>query len=390
MPIVNRFADFHDEMARWRQDIHSHPETSFEEVRTSDFVASKLTEWGIEHHRGLAKTGIVGVIHGKGGPGGKAIALRADMDALNMTEETGLPYASTIPGKFHGCGHDGHTTMLLGAARYLAETRNFEGTVYLIFQPAEEGGGGARVMMNEGLFDRFPVETVWALHNWPDMPAGTIAVGAGPQMAAADGFKIVIKGKGAHAAKPHYGVDPVLVGAQTILALQTLVSRSTNALESAVVSATRINADQARNVIPDTVTVEGTVRTYKAEVRDRIVEGMRAIAEGTAAAYGGQADFTYIYGCPATTNTAAEAEIAAAAAAEVVGVENVLRDHEPTMGAEDFAFMLEAKPGAYIFVGGGTGQDDFMVHHPKYNFNDAILPIGSSYFCKLVEKALAA
>ena len=388
MPIVNRIADFHHEMTAWRRDLHEHPETSFEEVRTSGIVAEKLQSWGIEVHRGLAKTGVVGVLHGQSGAGGKSIGLRADMDALPMTEENDLPYKSRIPGKMHGCGHDGHTVMLLGAARYLAETRNFSGTVYFIFQPAEEGGGGARVMIEEGLLEKFPMDSVWGMHNWPNMPAGTVALRSGPVMAAPDQFDITVHGRGGHGAYPHATIDPVIVGAHVLTALQTIVSRNANPIDNIVVSATKFHAGEAYNVIPESAVISGTIRTYRPETRDFAEASIRRIAPAVAAAFGATATVAHRRGYPATVNSAIETEFAAAVADAVVGESNVDRNPEPSMGAEDFAYMLEKRPGSYIWLGAQGGPAKGLLHNPRYDFNDEILPIGASYWAKLVETAL--
>jgi len=393
MPIINRIADFHDEMTAWRRDLHAHPETAFEEFRTSGIVAAKLEEWGIEVHRGLGGTGVVGTLRGGNAQGSasgndKVIALRADMDALNMEEQNSFPHASKIPGKMHGCGHDGHTTMLLGAAKYLAETRNFDGTVHFIFQPAEEGKGGADKMIKDGLFDLFPCREVYGMHNWPELPAGTIAVRNGPIMAAADQFDIRVRGNGAHGAMPHHGIDPVVVGAHIVTALQSLVSRNTDPLRSAVVSVTQIHGGSTYNVIPAEVTLSGTVRTFETEVQDRIEAGLRRVASSTAEAFGAVAEIEYRRNYPATVNTVDETGFAADVAAEVVGPGNVVYDPAPSMGAEDFAFMLRERPGSYVWIGQAGGPSGCMVHNPRYDFNDEILPVGASYWAKLVESAL--
>ncbi len=388
MPIVNRIADFHKDLAAWRHEIHAHPETAFEEKRTSDFVAARLKEFGIEVHRGLAGTGVVGTLKGSK-PGSRAIALRADMDALHIHEKNGVPYASKNEGKMHACGHDGHTTMLLGAARYLAETRNFAGTVHFVFQPAEENEGGGRVMVKEGLFEKFPVEAVYGMHNWPGMPVGKFAMRPGPMMASFDIFEITVKGKGTHAALPHLGVDPVVAAAQIATGLQTITSRNTHPLESAVVSITQIHGGDTWNVIPDEVVLRGTTRSFKAEVQDAIEASIRRIAAGIAAAMGASVDMRYERRYPPTVNSPRETEIAAAIAAEVVGEGNVDRELQPTMGSEDFAFMLQAKPGCYVFIGNGTGDKAVGLHNPHYDFNDEILPIGASYWVRLVERVLA-
>ncbi len=388
MPIVNRIADFHKDLAAWRHELHAHPETAFEEEGTADFVARRLQEFGVEVHRGLAGTGVVGTLKGSR-PGARAIGLRADMDALHIHERTGVDYASQNPGKMHACGHDGHTTMLLGAARYLAETRNFAGTVHFIFQPAEENEGGGRVMVQEGLFEKFPVEAVFGMHNWPGMPVGKFALRTGPMMASFDIFEITVKGKGTHAALPHLGVDPVVAAAQIAMGLQTIASRSIHPLDSAVVSVTQIHGGDTWNVIPDEVVLRGTARSFKPELQDAIEAGIRRIAEGIAAAMGASVTVRYERRYPPTVNSAAETEIAAAAAAEVAGETNVDRELTPTMGSEDFAFMLQAKPGAYLFIGNGGGRNGPSLHNPHYDFNDEILPIGASYWARLVERVLA-
>jgi amidohydrolase len=387
MPIVNRIADFHDELAAWRHEIHAHPETAFEETRTADFVARRLDAFGIEVHQGLAGTGVVGTLKGAA-PGSRAIALRADMDALHIHEKNGFAHASTHPGKMHACGHDGHTAMLLGAARYLAETRNFAGTVHFIFQPAEENEGGGRVMVEQGLFEKFPVDGVYGMHNWPGMPVGKFAMRTGPMMASFDIFEIVVKGQGTHAALPHLGIDPMVAAAQIVTALQTITSRSINPLDAAVVSVTQIHGGDTWNVIPDEVVLRGTVRAFKAKLQDAIEASLRRIADGVAGAMGASATLRYERRYPPTVNSAAETSLAAGTAADVVGESNVDRDLAPTMGSEDFAFMLQAKPGAYVFIGNGAGKAHGL-HNPHYDFNDEILPIGASYWARLVERVLA-
>ncbi|WP_445679743.1 M20 aminoacylase family protein [Radicibacter daui] len=389
MPVLNRIADFHDEMTAWRRDFHMHPELGFEEVRTSGIVAEKLKGWGIETHTGIATTGVVGVIRGNRGDG-PTIGLRADMDALPMQEENEFGHKSLNPGKMHGCGHDGHTTMLLGAARYLAETRNFRGSVVVIFQPAEEGGGGGRRMVEEGLFDRFPCDQVYGMHNWPQMPFGTAGIIDGPIMAAADLINITVRGTGAHAAMPHLGIDPVVVASHIVTALQTLVSRTTDPLDSAVISVTKLNAGSAHNVIADNAVLGGTVRTFKPATRDAMEAGIRRVAENVAMAFGASAEVEYRRNYPPTINEKLATETAARAATRVVGEENVLRDLAPSMGGEDFAFMLEAKPGNYIWLGQAGGPSACNVHNPKYDFNDALLPLGASYWAALVEETLGA
>jgi hippurate hydrolase len=388
MPIVNRIADLHADMIRWRRDLHAHPETAFEEKRTSAFVAARLADFGIEVHRGLAGTGVVGTLRGAA-HGDRAIALRADMDALDIHERNGFSHASAHPGKMHACGHDGHTAMLLGAARYLAETRNFAGTVHFIFQPAEENEGGGRVMVEEGLFEKFPVEAVYGMHNWPGLPVGRFAVRPGPMMASFDLVEITVTGKGAHAAMPHLAVDPVVAAAQLVLALQTIVSRSIHPLDSAVVSVTQLHGGDTWNVIPEEIVLRGTARAFKKEVQDVVEAANRRIAAGVAQATGAQIAVRYERRYPATVNSDEETEIAAAAAAEIAGADNVDRDPRPTMGAEDFAFMLREKPGCYLFIGNGAGSKVAGLHNPHYDFNDEILPIGASYWARLVERELA-
>jgi amidohydrolase len=385
MPILNRIADFHDELTQWRRDIHAHPETAFEEQRTSDVVAQRLQEFGIEIDRGLAGTGVVGTLKGSR-PGSRAIGIRADMDALDVHEKTGLRHASTHQGKMHACGHDGHTTMLLGAARYLAETRNFAGTVHFIFQPAEENEAGGRVMVEQGLFEKFPVEAVYGMHNWPGLPLGQFAVRAGPLLAASDIFEIVVEGKGSHGAMPHTGIDPVVTAAQITLALQTIRSRSTHPLDGAVVSVTQVHGGDTWNVIPDEMVLRGTTRSFKPEVQDTIEAGIRRIAEGVASAQGAQVRLRYERRYPPTVNTEKETEIAAAAATEVAGAGNVIRDFTPSMGAEDFAFMLQARPGCYVLI--GNGEQSAGLHNPHYDFNDEVLTTGASYWARLVERVL--
>ena len=388
MPIVNRIADFHKDLTAWRHELHAHPETAFEERQTAEFVAQRLQEFGLNVERGLAGTGVVGTLKGNA-PGHRAIALRADMDALHIHEKNGVAYASKTPGKMHACGHDGHTTMLLGAARYLAETRNFAGTVHFIFQPAEENEGGGRVMIEEGLFEKFPVEAVYGLHNWPGMPTGKFATRPGPMMASFDIFEITVTGKGTHAALPHLGIDPVVAAAQIATGLQTITSRNTHPLDSAVVSVTQIHGGDTWNVIPDEVVLRGTTRSFRTEVQGAMEAAIRRIAEGVASSMGARVAVRYERRYPPTVNSAAETEVAVAAAAEVVGAANVDRTLMPTMGSEDFAFMLQTKPGAYVFIGNGNGEKIAGLHNPHYDFNDEILPIGASYWARLVERVLA-
>jgi amidohydrolase len=389
MPIINRIADFHDDMTAWRQDFHTHPELGFEEHRTSAAVAELLRGFGVDEVvTGIATTGVVGVIRGR--QAGEAIGLRADMDALPIHEETGLPYASQTAGKMHACGHDGHTTMLLGAARYLAETRNFAGTVYVIFQPAEEGGGGGKVMVDEGLFERFPMRMVFGMHNWPLMPAGVFAWRHGPIMAACSAFDITVTGKGAHAAQPHTGIDPILVAAHIVTGLQSIVARGVEPTESGVVTVGAIAGGSAHNVIPETVHLKGTTRWFSPKVGDQLEEGVRRVATGIAAGFGAQVDVNYRRTYIATVNNEAATDLTVAAAKTVAGEARVVPMVKPTMGGEDFSFMLAAKQGSYIMLGGGRGEGDAMVHHPKYDFNDAILPVGASYWATLAEQLLPA
>lgn len=375
------------ELMRIRHDLHAHPETAFEEVRTSDIVAAQLASYGIEVHRGLAGTGVVGVL--RGGEAARAIGLRADMDALPIQEQGALPYRSTVAGKMHGCGHDGHTTMLLGAAQQLAQRRDFDGTVYLIFQPAEEGEGGGRRMVEEGLFERFPMDAVYGMHNIPDMAAGTFGVMPGPMMASFDVLDIGIQGKGGHAAFPHTTHDPVLAGARLVEALQSVVSRRVDPLDSAVVSITTFHAGDTHNVIPSTGRLTGTVRVFRPEVRDAVQAEITRICAGLAQAMNVQIELRYERRYPPTVNTPVEAQIAREAATRLVGAERVHTQLRALMAAEDFAFMLQACPGAYVWIGNGTGsRGGCMVHHPEYDFNDDILAVGSAYWVSLVDTAL--
>ena len=373
-----------------RRDIHKHPELGFEENRTSGVVAEKLASWGIELHRGLAKTGVVAVIRGSRSTSGRAVGLRADMDCLPMHETGQVPYRSRHDGRMHACGHDGHTTMLLGAARYLAQTRNFDGTAYLIFQPAEEGGGGAQVMVKEGLFERFPADQVYALHNWPSLPPGKVAVRAGPMMAATDEIQITIRGKGGHGAMPHLGVDPVVTAAHVITALQTIASRNVNPVDAVVVSICSMQTSQlgAFNVIPDSVRMIGTIRTFKPETRELAEVRAREIVSSVSRALGADAEIEYRRGYPATVNSGREAEFAARVAERIFGPENVLREIEPTMGGEDFSYMLLARPGAYVWLGQGGGPAGCFLHNSSYDFNDDVIPLGAGYLAALVEDSL--
>ena len=390
MPIINRIADFHPEMTAWRRDLHQHPEIGYQEVRTSGVIADKLREFGCDEVvTGIAKTGVVATIRGSGaGADGRAIGLRADIDALPIQEETGLPHASRTPGRMHACGHDGHTTMLLGAAKYLAETRNFSGTVHLIFQPAEENGAGGRVMVEEGLFKRFPVERVFGLHNWPGVPEGNFIWREGPIMAAVANIEICITGKGAHGAMPHQGNDPVVIAAHVVTALQSIVARNVEPAESGVVTIGSIKGGDTFNVIPETVRMLGTARWFAPEVGDILERKVREIATGVAAAFGAEATAKFDRLYPATVNEPESTRLTLDAAKAVVGEAHVHHMPRPTMGGEDFSFMLEAKDGSYILLGAGRGPDDPQVHHPRYDFNDDMLPVGASYWATLVEQLL--
>lgn len=387
---VERIRAFHQELADIRHDIHAHPELGFTEQRTSDLVAAKLESWGVEVHRGLAKTGLVGVIKGKRSASGRAIGLRADMDCLPMHELGNMPYKSVNAGCMHACGHDGHTTMLLGAGRYLAETRNFDGTAYLIFQPAEEGGGGGRVMIEDGLFERFPANEVYALHNWPSLPPGKIAVRPGPVMASTDDFKIMVKGRGGHGAMPHLSVDPVVIAAHIITALQTIASRNVSPVDAVVVSVCSMQTSQlgANNVIPDAVHLCGTIRSFRAETRDLAEKRFKEIISGVANAMGGSTQIEYQRNYPATVNTEREAVFAAQVGGRIFGAENVITDADPTMGGEDFSYMLQVRPGAYVFLGQGGGPMSCFLHNPNYDFNDDVIPMGAGYLAALVEESL--
>ncbi len=389
MAIINRVADFHDEMTQWRRQLHRHPEICYEEVWTSDFIAGKLAEFGIDVVRGLAGTGVVGILKGKTDTG-RSIGLRADMDGLPMPETNDFEYKSKTDGQMHACGHDGHMTMLLGAARYLSETRNFDGTVYFIFQPAEEGGAGAAKMIDEGLFADYQMETVWGMHNWPGLPAGEIAVSEGASMASADHFEMTLTGRGGHAAMPHQAIDPILAAANIVQTLQMLVSRHTNPQDSSVLSVTTIHGGSALNVIPDEVTLGGTVRSFRPETRARLEKSLRDVSRLTAEAHGCSVVFDWREGYPPTVNYQPEAMRAANVARAVVGADRVHMNPEPSMGAEDFAFMLEEKPGAYIWLGAGEAEAGRMLHNTGYDFNDEILPTGTSYWAALVESELAA
>ncbi|MCK9606738.1 MAG: M20 family metallopeptidase [Methylomonas sp.] len=377
-----------------RRDIHAHPELCFEEVRTAERVADTLQGWGISVHRGLGKTGVVGTI--RAGSSSRTIGLRADMDALPILEQNGFAHASVFPGKMHACGHDGHTAMLLAAAQYLVRHGKFDGTVQLIFQPAEEGGGGADAMIKDGLFEMFPMQAVYGMHNWPGLPVGQFAVGAGPVMAAFDTFQIIIRGKGCHAALPHLGLDPVPVAAQIIMAFQTILTRSANPLDAGVLSVTTVHVGEAKNVIADTCEMTGTLRTFSADLMALIQQRMRDIAEHTCLAHGMTCEIEFTKGYPATVNHPEQAEFCRQVMTGIVGTKNVLLQ-QPVMGAEDFAYMLQQLPGCYCFIGNGEGEHrapdhgagPCTLHNASYDFNDAILPLGATYWVRLVETCLA-
>ena len=399
MKILDSIAAAASGIAAVRRDIHAHPELCFKEERTADVIAAQLTAWGVPIHRGLGTTGVVGIVHGRdGGACGRAVGLRADIDALPMQEFNTFDHASKYPGKMHACGHDGHTAMLLAAAQYFSkpEHRDFDGTVYLIFQPAEEGGGGAREMIKEGLFERFPMQAVFGMHNWPGMAAGCFAVSPGPVMASSNEFKITIRGKGSHGAMPHLGIDPVPVACQMVQAFQTIISRNKKPIEAGVISVTMIQAGEATNVVPDFCVLQGTVRTFSVELLDMIERRMRQVAEHTCAAFEARCEFEFVRNYPPTINSVAEAEFARQVMIGIVGEQNVL-PQEPTGGAEDFAFMLQAKPGAYVFIANGDGDHRDMghgggpctLHNPSYDFNDALIPLGGTYWVELARQWLA-
>ncbi|SEL72739.1 hippurate hydrolase [Roseateles sp. YR242] len=377
-------------IAALRRDLHAHPELCFHEDRTSDLIAKTLTEWGIPVHRGLGKTGVVGILKGRDGP--RTLGLRADIDALPITEHNTFAHASKHPGKMHACGHDGHTAMLLSAAKHLAQHRDFEGTVYLVFQPAEEGGGGAREMIKDGLFDKFPMEAMFGVHNWPGMAAGQFALKTGPVFASSSEFKITIKGKGAHGAMPHLGNDPVIVASHLVQAFQTIITRNKRPIDAGVISVTMIHAGEATNVIPESCEMQGTVRTFTLETLDLIEQRMRTITEATGAAFELSCEFSFHRNYPPTINHAAETDFARSVVTEMVGAANV-QEFEPTMGAEDFSYYLQNVPGCYFLIGngdgahreGGHGLGPCMLHNPSYDFNDELIPLGGSMWVRLVD-----
>jgi hippurate hydrolase len=395
MNIIDSIIGHAAEIQAVRRDIHAHPELCFEEKRTADVIAAKLAEWGIPVHRGLGGTGVVGIV--RNGASSRAVGLRADIDALPMTEHNTFAHASRHAGRMHACGHDGHISMLLAAARHFSQQRAFDGTVYLIFQPAEEGGGGAREMIKDGLFEQFPMEAVFGMHNWPGMEVGTFAVSTGPVMASSNEFRVVVRGKGSHAALPHNGIDPVPVACQIVQAFQTIISRNKKPVEAGVISVTMIHAGEATNVVPDAATLEGTVRTFTVETLDMIETRMEEVARHTAAAFGATCEFEFRRNYPPTVNHPAETDFARRVMGSVVGEANVLAQ-EPTMGAEDFAYMLQAKPGCYCFIGNGDGAHreaghgigPCNLHNPNYDFNDELIPLGATYWVRLAEAWLAA
>ncbi|MDE3079369.1 MAG: amidohydrolase [Paracoccaceae bacterium] len=383
MPVINRIADYADDMRGWRRHLHAHPELTFECHETAAFVAARLREFGVDEiHEGIAKTGIVAIVNGQGE--GPTIGLRADMDALPITEATGADHASTVPGKMHACGHDGHTTMLLGAAKYLAETRRFAGRVALIFQPAEEDGGGGQVMVNEGIMDRFGIAQVYGIHNAPNLPFGAFHTMPGPLMAAVDTATVTITGKGGHGAMPHETVDPLIAAVGMVQAVQTIVTRNAPALDEIVISVTQFHAGSASNIIPETAWFCATIRTFDPHLRALVKRRFHEIVAGHAAAYGVTAEVDYDWGYPATVNDADSTAFAAEVAREIAGATHVNDHSGREMGAEDFSYMLEARPGAYLFLGTGPGAG---LHHPAYDFNDEAAPLGASFFARLVERA---
>jgi hippurate hydrolase len=387
MPIINRVADLHEEITAWRRDLHENPEILYEVHRTAGLVADKLKAFGCDEVvPGIGKTGVVGVIRGRK-PGAKVIGLRADMDALPMTEATGLPYASRTPGRMHACGHDGHTAMLLGAAKYLCETRNFDGTAIVIFQPAEEGGAGGKAMVDDGLMERWNIQEVYGMHNGPGIPVGQFAIRPGPMLAATDRILIEVTGKGGHAARPHQCVDTVLVASHIVTGLQSIVSRNVDPIQSGVVSICMFHSGEAENVIPATATLKGTARSLTTDVRDLLERRVIEVAETTARLHGASARATYERGYPVTENHARQTEFAAGVAKQIAGADKVETNAPPIMGGEDFAYMLQARPGAFIFVGNGATAS---VHNPEYDFNDQAIPAGVSYWARLVETAMPA
>ncbi len=397
MKIIDSILTDAASIAAIRKDIHAHPELCFKEVRTADVVAKQLTDWGIPIHRGMGTTGVIGIVHGRdGGACGRGVGLRADIDALPMQEFNTFAHASKHEGKMHACGHDGHTAMLLAAGKHFSKNRDFDGTVYLIFQPAEEGGGGAREMIKDGMFEKFPMQAVFGMHNWPGAQVGTFAVSPGPVMASSNEFKITIRGKGSHAALPHNGIDPVPVACQLVMAFQTIISRNKKPVDAGVISVTMVHAGEATNVVPDFCVIQGTVRTFTIEVLDLIESRMKQITENLCAAFDTKAEFHFNRNYPPTINSATEADFARKVMEGIVGKDNVMVQ-EPTMGAEDFSFMLQAKPGAYVFIANGDGSHremghgagPCMLHNPSYDFNDDLIPLGGTYWVELATQWLA-
>lgn len=391
MPVINSLADLKTEAAEWRQELHKNPQTAYEETFASEFIKKKLDEWGIPYKDNIAVTGVVATIEGQKSDSGKTIGLRADIDALNITEKTGLPHASQNDGKMHACGHDGHTATLLAAAKHLQENRNFNGKVHLIFQPAEEGGKGAHTMIDEGLFDDFPCDYVFGYHNWPDMPFGSVGTRVGPLLAATDEFEITVTGKGGHAAQPHMTIDPVLIASKMVVTLQSLVSRTVDPVDTAVLSITNLNSGTgAHNIIPDIATMKGTVRTYKQETREHMRKKMTDVCEAIAGIYGATVKIDYIDGLDPTVNTQDGVELALKAVSKVVPEHMIDGDCEPCMGGEDFGAFLLKSPGAFIFIGQATDDEDSPhnqgLHNPYYDFNDELIPIAASYFASVVEE----
>ncbi|HTO26950.1 MAG TPA: M20 aminoacylase family protein [Devosia sp.] len=386
MPVLNRIAEFHEEIAGWRRDFHAHPELLYDVVRTAAAVEQKLREFGCDEIvTGIGRTGVVGIINGRSKDSGRTIGLRADMDALPMTEKTGKAYASTNQGKMHACGHDGHTAMLLGAAKYLCETRNFDGRIAVIFQPAEEGGAGGKAMLSDGLVERFSIDEFYGMHNWPGMPTGHFGIRAGGIMAATDRFYIDITGQGGHAARPQTTIDPIIVAANMIVGLQSIVSRNVDPLANAVLSVTMVEAGEADNVISRTAKITGTVRTLDGAIQDLIEQRLADFVPQFASSFGAEATIRYARGYPVTVNAPEQAAFAADVARDVAGAERVDDDVAPSMGGEDFSFMLEERPGAYIFIGNGDSSE---LHTDTYDFNDAVIPVGASYWVRLAERAL--
>lgn len=395
MNLIDGIVAFQQDVAEIRRDIHAHPELRYEEHRTADLIAEKLQAWGIETHRGLGGTGVVGVI--RRGTSARTIGLRADMDALPLQEHNQFAHRSKHDGRMHACGHDGHVAMLLAAARWLSQHQNFDGTVHLLFQPAEEGGAGAKAMIDDGLFQRFPCDTVYAMHNWPGLNVGQFGMRVGPIMASSNEFEITIRGRGGHAALPHLTVDPVVVASHLTLALQSIISRNLKPVDTGVLSVTQIHTGDATNIVPDHAVLSGTVRAFRADVLDMIEARMKTLSEQIAAAFNAEAQFDFVRNYPATVNHAGPTAEIAQACADVVGDANVLTDVEPTMGSEDFSYMLQAVPGAYIFIGNGSGDHrehghglgPCQLHNPSYDFNDALIPIGATTWVRLVERVLS-